>query len=198
VRTLDLALALAIVASVTACKRGSKRAARLVGERVPAVVVAHEAAKGSAVSPDQIEREVVEEVISGVWFVTATVRGSNDPRPWRCFFDIAEAWCDKGEGAIFAKVVEHRRLGSNRGAVDDPAWVLLLRHGLDLRSIWPEKGFPLPNDEIRGRLRTPAVARPAEGGVTIEIDAVDAAARIVRVRAAVPNEGAPVITPVPL
>lgn len=183
VSMLTLVAAVACAANV-GCKRGSKRAARLIGERVPdAIAKLESAAQGKPVSPADVTFEPKEEIISHVWFFTAEVKDSPDPRPWRCFFDARAAgleWCDKGEGRIFAKIVSHLRLGGNRGAVDDPAWVAFVRDAYDLRYVWPDKGFPYTSQAERAKLRTPFVDRPKEGGVTIVVDAVDANATTTR------------------
>ncbi len=195
-------VAAAAFACSAGCKRGSKRAERLVSERVPSTIAKLEsAAQGKPVAEADVEFTAHEAILAHIWFFTATVKGSPDARPWRCFFDarnVGVEWCDKGEGKIFPQVVAHLRLGGNRGAIDDPAWVAFVRSAYDLRFVWPDKGFPYASQEERAKLRTPQVERPKDGGVTILLDAVDGDAVTTRFEAQVSVDDEVVVRRLPI
>lgn len=186
-RGFVLAFALLLAAG---CKRGSARGARLIGERVPAAVaaIAH-------VPKEQVTFKVEDEPFSEVWYVTADTK---DGKPWRCFFDRDAEWCDHGEGTILAKVIEHRRLGSNRGSLDDPTWLLLVREAYGVGAAFPEKGFPPQSDAVRARLRPPLATRPEPGGYQLDVDAIDVNGQLVHVRLVVTEENVTTVTFTPI
>jgi hypothetical protein len=155
------AIALLLLAS---CK-GQSKGARLVGERVPAAV-----ARIAKVEPAQVKFKVIDEPARGLWFVSAET--PKDQR-WVCFFDRDAEWCDHGEGTIFSSLVAYRRLGDNRGSVDDPTFILLLREAYQFASIYGDKDFLVPSEEWKKKLRIPRVERPNEGGLEITLDAID-------------------------
>ncbi|MGZ3473698.1 MAG: hypothetical protein ACXWUG_04760 [Polyangiales bacterium] len=151
---------------LSSCKvRGSAKGARLVGERVPAAL-----ATIAKVDPAQVKFKVLDEPARGIWFVSAE---TPKDQHWVCFFDRDTQWCDHGEGTIFASLVAYRRLGDNRGSVDDPTWILLLREAYQWASVYPDKDFLVPNDEWKKKLHIPHVERPKDGGVEIDVDVIE-------------------------
>lgn len=170
--------------ALSACKRGSARGARLVGERVAPAVAAI-----ANVDRAQVKFKVEDEPSSELWFVTADTPGAK----WRCFFDRDAEWCDPvaspASGSIFAKLVAHRRLGDNRASIDDPTWILLLRESHGWLNVYPDKDFMVPSDDVRAKLRIPRVERPKDGGVEIDVCAIDTPGTIASFHVSIQGEG---------
>lgn len=181
-----IAVLSALLLFVVACKKGSAKGARLASERLAPYV-----AQLDSVPASSVVITMDEEVFRNVWFARA--HGKSD---WRCFVDVFGIFCDHGEGQIFTELVRHRRLGDNRGSVDDPAFVQMLRHAFALKSVYPDKDFPLTVD--KSKLRMPRVERPAAGGVQITIYALDANDHVIRLEADVVGEGDVTVRRIPV
>lgn len=182
-RTTSILCALLLL--VSACKKGSKKGARLATERLQPHI-----AKLDGVEPAAVTVTMDEEVFRNVWFARA--HGKTD---WRCFVDVFEIFCDHGDGKIFPALVAHRRLGDNRGSVDDPAWIQLVRHAYALKAIYPDKDFALPVD--KSKVAMPRIERPRDGGVQITLYAADQSDKLLRVEADVTGEGTAVVRLLP-
>jgi hypothetical protein len=174
-----------------ACRKGSKKAARLATERLQPHIAQLDGvdAKTVAVTMD-------EEVFRNLWFARASAPGKAE---WRCYVDVAEILCDHGEGTIFRDLVAHRRLGDNRASVDDPAWIQLVRHAYGLKQIYPERDFPYLPGVQPNMVRVPRVERPNDGGVFITLFAIDKTDKTTKVEIEVRGEGDAkvVMTPIP-
>lgn len=174
---LPIAVSCGLLLLVASCKKGTSKGARLATERlVPHV------AQLDGVAPATVTVTIDEEVFRNVWFARAHAKSD-----WRCFVDVFAIFCERGEGTIFGELVAHRRLGDNRASVDDPAWVQLVRHAFGLKSIYPDKDFPLTVD--KSKLHNPHVERPPAGGVQITLFALDKDDALIRFEADVVGEG---------
>ena len=180
---LTVALLLLFVA---ACQKGVSKGARLASERLQPHV-----AQLDGVPAAQVTVTIGEEIFRNMWFARA--KGKTE---WSCFVDVFGIFCDHGEGKIFADLVAHRRLGDNRASVDDPAWIQLVRNAYGLKSVYPDKDFPLTVD--KSKLQYPRVERPKDGGVQITIYALDANDKTLRLEADVVGEGTVTVRRTPL
>ncbi len=176
----------ALALALAACKKGSAKGARLATERLRPHV-----AKLDGVDPSAVAVTMDEEVFRNVWFARASAKGE-----WRCFVDVLEIFCDHGEGKIFPALVAHRRLGDNRGSIDDPVWVSMIRYAYGLKSVYPDKDFATLTD--KSKLAFPKIERPRDGGVTITFFAIDPSDKTVRVEADVRGEGSAAVRLLPL
>jgi hypothetical protein len=168
--------------ALAACKGGGQsKGARLVGQRVPAAV-----ARIANVDPAQVKFKVVDEPMRDFFFVTAE---TPKDQHWVCFFDRDVEWCDHGEGTIFSSLVAYRRLGDNRGSIDDPTFILLLREAYQWASVYPDKDFLVPNQEWKQKLRIMHVERPKEGGVLIDVDVIELSGVTMRYHFSIQGEG---------
>jgi len=174
-----------------ACRKGSKRGARLATERLQPHI-----AKLDGVAANSVAVSMDEEVFRNVWFARASAPGKPE---WRCFVDVSEILCDHGEGTIFKDLVAHRRLGDNRASVDDPAWIQLVRHAFGFKQIFPDKDFPYMPGVKPDMVRVPHVERPNDGGVFITLFAIDKTDRTTKVEIDVTGEGTTKaqLTPIP-
>lgn len=169
-----------------ACKKGSKKGARLASERL-----APHIAKLDGVEASSVVVTMDEEVFRNLWFARASAPGKQE---WRCFVDVQELFCDHGEGKIFSELVAYRRLGDNRASVDDPAWIQMLRHAYGLKQIYPERDFPYLPGVNPNMVRIPRVERPNDGGVFITVVAIDRTDKTVKLEVDVTGEGTTKVT----
>jgi hypothetical protein len=175
-----------LVVALLGCQKGVSKGARLTTERLQPHI-----AKLDNVAPAAVKVAPPQEVFRNVWFARATAKTE-----WRCFIDIQEIFCDHGDGKIFPALVAHRRLGDNRGSIDDPQWLELIRLAYGLKYIYPDKDFATTVD--KSKLAYPRVERPKEGGVMITLYAVDEADKTLRIEADVTGEGSAVVRHLPL
>ncbi len=173
-----------------ACKKGSKKGARLATERLQPHI-----AKLDGVDPSSVVVTMDEEVFRNLWFARATAPGKQE---WRCFVDVAEIFCDHGDGKIFPQLVAYRRLGDNRASVDDPAWIQLVRNAYALKQIYPEKDFPYLPGIQPNMVRVPRVERPNDGGVFMTLFAIGPNDKTVKFEIDVTGEGTAKVTQTPL
>lgn len=169
-----------------ACQKGVSKGARLASERLTPHV-----AQLDGVPAAQVTVTIGEEIFRNMWFAKAKAKTE-----WSCFVDVFAIFCDHGEGKIFADLVAHRRLGDNRASVDDPAWIQLVRNAYGLKSVYPDKDFPL--DTNKDKLKHPRVERPTEGGVQITIFALDKNDKTLRLEVDVEGEGTVIVRRAPL
>jgi len=173
-----------------ACRKGSKKGARLATERLQPHI-----AKLDGVDAQTVSATMDEEVFRNVWFARATAAGKEE---WRCFVDVSDIFCDHGDGKIFPQLVAHRRLGDNRASVDDPAWIQLVRHAYALKQIYPAKDFPYLPGIQPNMVRIPRIERPNDGGVLITLFAIDRNDKTVNVEIDVAGEGTAKVKLTPL
>lgn len=171
---------------LAACQKGTSKGARLATERLQPHI-----AQLDGVPAAQVTVTMGEEIFRNMWFARA--KGKTE---WSCFVDVFAIFCDHGEGKIFADLVAHRRLGDNRASIDDPAWIELVRSAYGLKSVFPDKSFPL--DVNKDKLRYPRVERPKEGGVQITIYALDKDDKTLRLEVDVEGEGTVIVRRAPL
>jgi hypothetical protein len=181
------AVVCAMLLLLSACKpKGSKKGARLASERLQPLV-----AKFDGVDPTSVTVAMDEEVFRNLWAARASAPGKDE---WRCFVDVADIFCDHGEGKIFPQLVAYRRLGDNRASVDDPAWIQLVRHAYALKQIYPEKDFPYLPGINPNMVRVPRVERPNDGGVFITLFAIGPNDKTVKFEIDVTGEGTAKVT----
>jgi hypothetical protein len=168
-----------------ACQKGVSKGARLTTERLQPHV-----AKLEGIAPSAVNVTATQEVFRNVWFARVTAKSD-----WRCFVDIQEIFCDHGDGKIFPALVSHRRLGDNRGSIDDAQWIEMVRLAYGLKYVYPDKDFVSSID--KSKLAYPRVERPKEGGVLITLYAQDEADKILRIEADVTGEGSAVVRLLP-
>ena len=162
------------------CK-GISKGARLASEKLRPHVAAL-----AKVDPASIQITMDEELVRNLWFGRARLANGTE---YRCFVDPVEVLCDRGEGQIFLDLVAHRRLGDNRGSIDDPAFVAMLRTAYALQHVWPDAQFPLMPGVERKDLKIPNVERPNEGGVLITIYGIDGQGQTKRIAVRIEGEG---------
>jgi hypothetical protein len=163
------------------CKKGMSKGARLASEKLRPHVAAL-----AKVEPSSLQLSMDEELVRNLWFARARLPSGVE---YRCFVDPVEVLCDQGEGTIFVDLVAHRRLGDNRGSIDDPAFIAMLKNAYALQHVWPDPQFPIMPGIDKKALKIPNVERPHAGGVFITLYGVDGQGRTKRLAVAIEGEG---------
>lgn len=173
--------ALGALVLLTGCKKGISKGARLSSEKLRPFVAAL-----AKVDPGSLQVTMDHELVRNLWFGRARLP---DGTEYRCYVDPVEVLCDQGEGKIFVDLVAHRRLGDNRGSIDDPAFVAMIKDAWALQQIWPDAEFPLMPGVDKKDLKIPRIERPDQGGVFITLDGIDAQGQTKRFDVRIEGEG---------